>query len=91
MATVRTPSQFESRVVERKDGRRGERYRDPGGDLEEIAGELSRVVGGPAGGEHDQPGRVGGNPLPEPLEIAQFRAQGFVEGGRLLPDLGEHL
>ena len=47
-------SSFKLRVVDRVNGRRGKRDRNPGGDFKQVAAKERRVIGAAARDEYDQ-------------------------------------
>ena len=81
---------IDARFVERGDGGRGQRDRDSGGDLQQIAAEQRGVIAGAAGHQDDQARAL---LLDQPLEFfdaAQFGGERALQRFRLLPDLFEH-
>jgi hypothetical protein len=80
----------DARVIERVDGGRGQRHRNAGRDFQEIAAELRGVVGGAAGGQHDQARAALGHAQFEALDAAEFGGQGTLQGVGLLADFFEH-
>ena len=78
------------RPIEREDGWSRESHRDAGGDFEQIAPELRRVVGGAARGQHNEARKIA------PQDGAQFLDRSAIglecpfEHGRLLVDIVSH-
>jgi len=74
---------LQSRLIERENGRRGQRHRNAVGDFEQIAPELRRVVGGAAGGQQDEARPVAFEQIPQLLDGLAFGLERPLENRRL--------
>jgi hypothetical protein len=72
------------------DGGRGQRHRNAGGHLQQIAPELGGIVGRAAGGQYDQARAALGEALFEALDAAQFGSQRALQRVGLLADFFQH-
>ena len=78
-------------IVQGEDGRRGQRDRNPGGHLEQVASELRGIVGSSARGQHDQARRIALQDSAQFFDRSALGLERALEHGGLLEDLVSHL